>query len=116
MIANLLVSTLVFTLAASTTVLADSIPYANPGTIAPTPSFKATRDGDVIAYFYGSTAMFTNNLGLYDNSVQIGGWGLNDHTSSFSESQDFGYVHAGDTLVLALQVLDTHYTLYSDSA
>lgn len=100
--------------AGSAILSADTMPYPNPGVIAPAATFEATNNGDVIAYFYGSSAMFVNRLGLLDNGVRIGGWGLPDHTSSFGESYDFGYVHAGDTLVLALQVKDTHYTLYSN--
>ncbi len=99
---------------ASGTVMADDIPYDNPGTIAPPAVFEATQSGDVVAYFYGSSALFTNRVGLFDNGVQVGQWALQDHTSSFGDSYDFGHVQAGDTLVLALEVRDTHYKLYSD--
>lgn len=107
-------SGLALALAGSMTLMADPIPYPNPGTIAPTATFQASTSGDVIAYFDGSTASFTEYLGLFVNGVQQGGWGLENHTSAIGETLDFGPVHAGDTLVLALNVLDTPYTLYSD--
>lgn len=99
--------------AASATLMADAIPYPNPGTIAPTSTFTAANAGDVIAYFHGSTASYDDQLGLFVNGVQLGGWGLDNHSSNFGDVYDFGHVDAGQTLTFALRVLTTGYTLYS---
>lgn len=99
-----LLSGLALALAGSMTLSADAIPYPYPGTIAPTAVFQAKGSGDVIAYFDGSTAMFSEELGLYVNGLQQGGWGLEDHASMPGEAFDFGPVQAGDTLVFALKV------------
>jgi len=96
------------------TLMADTIPYANPGTIAPAATFQASISGDVIGYFGGGTGIFTEELGLFVNGAQQGGWGLQNHTSALGDAFDFGPVHAGDTLVFALKVADTGYTVYSD--
>lgn len=109
-----LASFLALAAAASATLMADAIPYPNPGIIAPTNTFTAAASGDVIAYFHGSTASYNNQLGLFVNGVQIGGWGLDNHSSNFGDVYDFGHVDAGQTLTFALRVLTTGYTLYSD--
>ena len=101
--------------ATCTAIMADSIPYSNPGTIAPEHQFQAAGNGDVSAYFYGTGALFTEELGLFVNGVQQGGWALQDHISTVGQSVDFGAVKAGDSLVFALKVEDTHYTVYSNS-
>ena len=109
-----LASFLALATAASATLMADAIPYPYPGTIAPTDTFTAAASGDVIAYFHGSTASYNNQLGLFVDGVQIGGWGLDNHSSNFGDVYDFGHVDAGQTLTFALRVLTTGYTLYSD--
>ena len=96
------------------TMMADTIPYANPGAIAPAATFQASSSGDVIGYFAGSTATFTEEIGLFVNGVQQGDWGLENHTSAIGDALNFGPVNAGDTLVFGLKVPDTGYTLYSD--
>ena len=99
----------------SSSLVAGPIPYPNPGTIAPEQVFQTPVSGDVTAYFYGSTAAFSEQIGLLVNGVQQGSWGLANHTSSFGQAFHLGTVTAGDTLVFALMVADTGYTLYSDS-
>jgi len=95
--------------------VAGPIPYQTPGMIAPEQAFQATASGDVTAYFYGSTASFSERVGLLVNGVQQGSWGLENHSSSFGQAFNLGTVTAGDTLVFALMVADTGYTLYSDA-
>jgi len=109
-----IVSGLALALASSITMMADTIPYPNSGTIASSASFQASASGDVIGYFDGSTATFTDEIGLFVNGIQQGGWGLDNHTSALGDALNFGPVHAGDTLVFALKVVDTGYTLYSE--
>ncbi len=109
-------SVLALAVAGSMTLMADTIPYPNPGTIAPAATFQASTSGDVIGYFGGGTGIFTEEIGLFVNGAQQGGWGLQNHTSALGDAFDFGAVHAGDTLVFALKVADTGYTVYSDPA
>jgi hypothetical protein len=93
---------------------ASYIPYPNPGTIAPSQTFVASNSGDVTAYFYGSGAGYDETLGLFVNGQQVGTWGLDDHTSKYGQSIDFGYVAAGSTLVFAIDVSTTNTIIYSD--
>ena len=82
---------------------ADFIPYPNPGVLNPTTyTFTAASTGDIVAYFYGSTAGYTNELRLLVNGVDTGIQGLNNHTSSLGASLNFGSVNAGDTLVFEM--------------
>lgn len=105
---------LAVTLSGSLSLLASStIPYPDPGTIAPTQTFTATNSGDVLAYFYGSDAGYQETLGLFVNGVQLGSWSLNDKTSTYGQSVDFGYVTAGTNLVFAIDVANTNTIIYS---
>jgi hypothetical protein len=103
-----------FAVASATTLCAGSIPYGNVGEITPFVTFTAVSSGDLMAYFYDSGATFNEDLGLFVNGVQQGGYALEDHASSFGDSVNFGHVNAGDDIVFALRVADTNYTLYSD--
>jgi hypothetical protein len=83
------------------------LPYGTPGTQNTTTyTFNAAADGDLIAYFAGSTAGFTNEIGLIVNGVDTGIYGLNDHTSAYGDSLNFGTVQKGDALVFVLKVLN----------
>lgn len=64
---------------------------------ATTYSFVASATGEVDAYFAGSTAAYTELLGLSINGVSSGEWGLNNKTSNVG--QEFSWkVQAGDVL------------------
>jgi len=90
----------------SAQVKADLIPYPTPGVVNPVIySFTAAATGDLSAYFAGSTAAFTNVLGLLVNGVDTGIYGLNNHTSPLGTKLDFGPVTAGDKLVFVLENL-----------
>lgn len=65
-------------------------------------TFTAAADGDLVAYFYGSTAGYDNTLSVLINGVQSPITGLDDHTSSVGQALDFGHVNAGDSLVFLL--------------
>lgn len=101
-------------LGASFSVMATTIPYPDPGTIASAQNFVATSSGDVTAYFYGSHAGYDEQLGLFVNGQQVGTWSLDDHTSSYGQMVDFGHVAAGSTLVFAIDVAATKTIVYSD--
>ena len=111
---KLILSGFLLACSASMTMMADSIPYPSVDVIPPATSFTAAADGDVTAYYYGGGALFNELFGLYVNGVQQGNWALGSHSSTVGESVDFGPVKAGDKLVLALNVLDTNYTLFSN--
>lgn len=82
---------------------AGTIPYPNPGVANPVDyTFTAASTGDITAYFYGSTAAYTNDLTMLVNGVATGIEGLNNHTSPYGLALDFGAVNAGDTLVFEL--------------
>ncbi|MBK1679780.1 DUF4114 domain-containing protein [Rhodocyclus tenuis] len=69
-------------------------------------SFTATSTGNVISYFAGSSAGYTNQIGLWVNGVDTGIYGLNNHTSTYGQSINFGSVNAGDILVFVLKMID----------
>ena len=83
-------------------------PYANAGTqnlIEYT--FTATTTGDITAYFVGKGgAEFVNTLSISVNGVATGLSGLNNQTSVYGESLNFGHANAGDTIVFSLYVAD----------
>lgn len=80
--------------------------YATPGVEnTATYSFTASSTGEIIAYFTGSTAAYTNELTLLINGVATGIRGLNNQTSSYGDSISFGIVQAGATLVFELVTL-----------
>jgi hypothetical protein len=106
-------------LAFSANAKADAIPYPTPGVVNPvTYMFTAANDGDVVAYFAGSTASFDNDLGLLVNGVAQGGFGLDNHSSPLGLSYDFGHVNAGDALVFVLRnksgLIPPNQLVYSD--
>jgi len=77
--------------------------YPSAGTPNPiTYSFAAASTGDLVAYFAGSTAGYTNQLSLLVNGVATGIFGLNNHSSAYGQQLNFGSVNAGDTLVFEL--------------
>lgn len=81
--------------------------YATPGIAnTATYSFIAATTGDVMAYFTGSTAAYTNVLTLLVNGAETGIQGLNNHTSVYGDSINFGNVQAGASLVFKLVTLN----------
>ncbi len=96
---------------------ADVIPYPNIGTANPvTYNFTAQGTGDVIAYFYTSSAGYDETIGLLVNGVSTGITGLPNHGSAFGQALDLGFANAGDTLVFTLHVSTTGDVFYSNSA
>lgn len=94
---------------------ADAIPYPDIGTVNPvTYSFTASSDGDITAYFAGSTASYDNELGMLVNGVSTGIVGLDNHSSALGQSLDLGSVHAGDVITFVLQNNTLGKDAYSD--
>ena len=82
-------------------------------------TFTATSSGQINAYFYGSSAAYTNTLTMMVNGVvkpQTATGVLNNHTSSMGDFINLGFVHAGDVLTFQLNVLTTGKTWYSDES
>ena len=114
--------------------LAATIPYARIGTINPVGyEFTAINDGTVNAYFAGSTAGYTEILGLQVNGVNTTDWGLRNRSSGTYAAlgtEMSWNVHAGDKLTFVDYIwgynavkFDSNgqptggiYTLYSDIA
>jgi hypothetical protein len=99
-----------------TSARADAIPYpavGTPNTAGYT--FTAPADGDIIAYFAGSTAGFDLRLGLMVNgTLTNAGLALDNHTSTIGQSFNFGSVKAGDTLTFVLHNLTLGLNAFSD--
>src|SRR5436190_14250871 len=96
---------------------ADAIPYPNSGTVNPnTYTFTAAANGNITAYFAGSTASYDNELGLLVNGVSTGIIGLDNHTSAIGQSLNLGAVNAGDTLTFVLINHTLGMNAYSDPA
>src|ERR1700733_12562292 len=90
--------------AGSSALFADQIPYANAGTIAPTVSLTATASGNIMGYFYSASAGDTDLVQILDVTTGTArGWLFNNQTTAAGTAQDFGYVNAGDTLVVELE-------------
>lgn len=97
---------------------ADAIPYANPGTVAPTTIYTATDTGTITGYFVkggklsGGGELFTDSIRLLDLTTGTQtGWLFNSQTTTTGTSANFGSVNKGDTLVFELLVQDLSNTL-----
>jgi hypothetical protein len=82
---------------------AGPIPYPTPGVENPVLyTFTAAADGDITAYFFGSSAGYTNEVTMLVNGVASGIQGLNNHTSAIGDSLVLGSVSAGDVIVFVM--------------
>ncbi len=91
--------------------------YPNSGTEnAELYSFTAAADGDLVAYFTGSTGSFENVLGLIVNGTDVGLSTLNSLNSAPGDLFNFGPVSAGDALVFYINVQGGLYTWASDKS
>lgn len=93
-----------FTLAAGTTpLLADDIPYANVGHLAPSHNFTAVTTGILAGYFAGSEAGGNDTIELWDTTQNtFSGFLLPNHSSTVGAPTDFLSVNAGDNLVFII--------------
>ncbi|MDD3353545.1 DUF4114 domain-containing protein [Zoogloea sp.] len=79
-------------------------PYGEPGTQnSTTYSYVAASSGDVSVYFAGGTGGYSLELGLLINGVNTGLYGLNNYTSSYGQTFNFGPANAGDALVFMIR-------------
>jgi hypothetical protein len=109
-----LAAALIGLVAATAAEAATIIPYPDQGTENPTTyTFTANSNGSLVAYFYGSGASFSENLGLLVNGVDRG-TALDNHSTAFGTPYNFGNVNIGDTLVFYVDVKTTGFKYYSD--
>jgi hypothetical protein len=122
---NICLSVLCAGLFAASAVTAAPIPYANKGKVnTETYKFTAVGKGDVVAYYVGATAGYTNTISLLVNGIDKGIAGLVNHDfdgvkeSKYGQSLNFGSVKKGDSLVFKLNANLTAgagaHTLFSD--
>lgn len=91
--------------------------YPNRGTANPvTYTFKAAHTGDITAWYTGSTAGYTENLGLMINGVGTGITGLSNKASAYGDKLVLGHAKRGDKLVFLTNVATTNKTYYSDQS
>ncbi len=91
--------------------------YANIGIENDTTySFTAAHTGDIVAYFAGADALYSNTISLLVNGVDTKLSGLENHTAHYGDALNFGMAHAGDSLTFRLNVLTTGSQWFSDAA
>jgi len=89
--------------AATTPLLADNIPYANVGQLAPAHSFTANTTGSLIGYFAGSEAGGNDTIELWDTTQNtFSGFLIPNHSSTVGVATTFLSVNAGDNLVFII--------------
>lgn len=79
-------------------------------------SFSATTTGNLLAYYTGSTASFTNTLGLSVNGGSVQFSTLSSGVSTAGDVFDFGVVTLGDILTFVIDVNAGEDTWYSNVA
>lgn len=90
-------------LALSGVAQANPAPYTHVGTEnSEVYTFTAASTGMLTGYFAGSTAVYENDLTMLVNGVATNVHGLNNKTSFYGESFNFGPVVIGDVLVFVL--------------
>jgi PEP-CTERM motif len=100
--------------AGSSPLLADDIPYANVGQLAPANTLTASATGTVVGYFAGSSAGDNDTIELWDVTLgTFSGFVLPNHSSTVGAPITFLSVDAGDTLVFILDNVSTGQ--YEDS-
>jgi|JI6StandDraft_1071083.scaffolds.fasta_scaffold122213_2 hypothetical protein len=91
--------------------------YPSRGTENPVNyTFTAARTGDITAWFTGTTASYSESLGMMINGVATGIVGLNNKSSVYGDKLVLGRANAGDSLVFFTNVITTNKTYYSDKA
>ena len=97
-------SIVALSLATATASWAGTIPYPNPGTIAPEIPVFASGNNGVSVYYFGSSAAFTDYVEVYDLSTKFdSGEILGNHSTSLGAESTVGAkpgeINAGDQLL-----------------
>lgn len=93
------------------TVRADSINYAHAGSLAPETTLLATGSNGIDLFYYGSTAGYTNYVGVFDLSTNFNsGWLFNNKTTAVGSEVIVGaapgQINAGDPLLFYIDSPD----------
>ncbi len=104
---KILVGVVVGLIGMSTYVMALTIPYGPPPYVVNPAvyTFTATADGPIEAYFFGSSADYGSDIGLFVNNVSQN-YGLQNHASFYGDplQLSLGNVNQGDVLEFQLRV------------
>lgn len=101
---------------------AGSIPYANAGTVAATVTTYATTSQGIDLYYYGSTAGYTDYIGVYDVQTGYNSGLLFDNKTTAVGTEDVvgaiaGEIDAGDQLIFYIDSPEGIFaSLAADSA
>jgi PEP-CTERM motif len=91
------------------TLLADPVPYANIGQVAPTTLITASETGDIIGYFVQASAAHTDTVRMLDVTTgYTSAWFFPNQTTAVGTAADFGFVSAGDALVFEINDVTTN--------
>jgi hypothetical protein len=108
---------LAFLAAGSLFAVADTIPYANAGTIATQSTLTAAATGNITGYFVSQSAGDDDSIRMIDvNTGWISDYFFPNHSTTAGATADFGSVNAGDTLVFELYNYATNQLFASDAA
>lgn len=106
--------------ASASSAFAGSIPYANVGTVAPTVTTYATTNG-VDLFYYGSTAGYTDYIGVVDVTTGYNSGPLLDNKTTAVGTEvtvgtGAGQINAGDQLLFYIDSPEgDFYSLAADS-
>ena len=108
---------LAFLAAGSLFATADTIPYANAGTIATQSTLTAAATGNITGYFVSQSAGDDDSIRMIDVTTGwISDYFFPNHSTGVGASADFGPVNAGDTLVFELLNNSTGQLFASDGS
>jgi hypothetical protein len=97
------------------TLLADPVPYANIGQVAPTTLITASESGDIIGYFVQASAAHNDVVRMIDvTSGYLSPWYFPNQTTAVGTSANFGSVTIGDVLVFELEDITTNNIYAND--
>jgi hypothetical protein len=115
---NLILNTLAVSLLFGTAALANTISYPDVGTENPISyTFTATATGDITAYFFGSSAGYDDKIGMIDSTTGASnGTTVDNNSSVYSQSFNFGNVTQGDLLTFYMIVNGAPTWVYSNPA
>lgn len=101
---------------------ADTIPYAQAGTVAKQVATYAASGGGLDLYYYGSTAAYTDYIGVYDVQTSYNSGLLFDNRTTAVGTEKVvgaapGQINAGDQLIFYIDSPEGIFTSVSqDSA
>lgn len=93
------------------------IPYCNIGQVAPEFTLVAAKTGDLMGQYYGHIADFVDYVRIIDVTSNVTGpWVFNNQTTNPGDKADFGFVTAGDRLILEIWDTGTNHIYANNPA